>query len=167
VEAAERADADTRDCVSRGRSGGPICGNTPATQRVTTNPPRHTKTAPALATESPSHTAANTQILKSGRDREISWHTSAQDSNVLWRQAEARLQLGVIEVEEQHADALLAGIVLQGRCTPAGPFPCTERASRASVRALAAKAIWIRGLTRKGWAAAFRARAAECHVFVA
>jgi hypothetical protein len=41
----------------------------------------------------------------------ISRRTSPQDSNVLRHQAEARLQLGVIEVEEPHADALLAGII--------------------------------------------------------
>jgi hypothetical protein len=37
--------------------------------------------------------------------------TRAQDRNVFHRQAEARLELSVIEVEQPHVDALLAGIV--------------------------------------------------------
>lgn len=38
------------------------------------------------------------------------FRTSAQDGNVFYCQAEARLELSVIEVDEPHADALLAGI---------------------------------------------------------
>jgi hypothetical protein len=37
---------------------------------------------------------------------------TAQDYNIFQRQAEAGLQLGVIEVEEPDADAVLARIVL-------------------------------------------------------
>jgi len=43
--------------------------------------------------------------------RTCCFRTSAQDSNIFHRQAEARPQLSVIEVDEPHADALLAGIV--------------------------------------------------------
>jgi hypothetical protein len=39
------------------------------------------------------------------------FRTRAQDGNVFYCQAEARLELSVIEVDEPHADALLAGIV--------------------------------------------------------
>ena len=41
----------------------------------------------------------------------ISPDDTAQDSNVFLRQAEARPQLGVIDVDEPHADTLLARIV--------------------------------------------------------
>ena len=39
------------------------------------------------------------------------FRTSAQDGNVFHCQAEARLELSVIETDEPHADALLAGIL--------------------------------------------------------
>jgi hypothetical protein len=38
--------------------------------------------------------------------------TTAQDSDVFQRQAEARLQLAIIEADEQLADALLARVVM-------------------------------------------------------
>ena len=39
------------------------------------------------------------------------FRTSAQDGNVFHCQAETRLELSVIETDEPHADALLAGIL--------------------------------------------------------
>jgi hypothetical protein len=50
----------------------------------------------------PSHAAAQGRCC---------FRTSAQDGNVFYCQAEARLELSVIEVDEPHADALLAGIL--------------------------------------------------------
>jgi hypothetical protein len=41
----------------------------------------------------------------------ISQDGTAQDSNVFLRQAEARPQLGVIDVDEPHSDTLLTRIV--------------------------------------------------------
>ena len=41
----------------------------------------------------------------------ISRRTHAQDGDVFQRQTEARLQLGISEINEPHADALLARIV--------------------------------------------------------
>ena len=63
----------------------------------------------------------------------MSRRTSAQDSNVFQRQAEAGLQLGVIDVEQPHADALLARIVLGAN----------ESANEAQPRR--GKARWKRG----------------------
>jgi len=51
------------------------------------------------------------RLSQSAKATRISRRTSAQDSNVFQRQAEARLQLGVIDIEQPHADALLAGVV--------------------------------------------------------
>lgn len=50
-------------------------------------------------------------VLKKTADADFAGPTAAQESNVFQRQAEARLQLRVIKIDEPPADAFLARIV--------------------------------------------------------